>query len=93
MRGIALDRLDEVRDEVAAALELDVDVRPSGSHLVSEPDEPVVPDDDEHEEDRDDAESDPQPEHRRECSQALVIAVPLESPSRKRFGLSSALQL
>ena len=42
VRRIAAHRLDEVRDEVAAALELDVDVRPAGVRLVAQPDEAVV---------------------------------------------------
>src|SRR5438552_12873019 len=44
--GVALHRLDEVRHEVGAPLELDVDVRPRlvGPH--AQPDEPVVAGDD-----------------------------------------------
>ncbi len=60
---VAAHGLDEVRDEVGAALELDVDVRPARVRLVAEPDEPVVADGREDDEKRDDAEQDPQPEH------------------------------
>ena len=61
--GVAAHRLDEVRDEVATPLELDVDVRPARVGFVTEPDEPVVADDGEDDEERDDAEQDPEPEH------------------------------
>jgi hypothetical protein len=40
--GIAADGLDEVRDQVGAALELDFDVRPTRLDLVAQPDQPVV---------------------------------------------------
>ena len=52
VRRIALDRLHEVRDEITA-LQLHVDVGPSGLRLVPEPDEPVVADDAEDDEERD----------------------------------------
>ena len=42
VRGIALDRLDEVRDEVETALQLHVDLRPGVIHHVAELDEVVV---------------------------------------------------
>ena len=42
VRGVALDRLDEVRDQVVAAAELDVDLRPGVLGAVAQPDEPVV---------------------------------------------------
>ena len=42
MRGVALHRLDQVRDEVVPPLELDVDVRPAGLRLVPQADEVVV---------------------------------------------------
>ena len=42
VRGVALHRLDQVRDEVVPALELHVDLRPRGVDPVPEPDEAVV---------------------------------------------------
>src|SRR2546423_15579031 len=42
MCRVALDRFDEVRDEVMSPLELDVDVRPGLLHTLAERDEPVV---------------------------------------------------
>ena len=42
VRGVALDRLHQVRDQVVAPLELDVDLRPGVLHLVAQADEPVV---------------------------------------------------
>ena len=42
VRGVALDRLDQVGDEVVAALELHVDLRPGVVDLVPEPDQAVV---------------------------------------------------
>ena len=41
MGRVALDRLDQVGDQVGAALELHVDVRPAPLGLVTEPDEMV----------------------------------------------------
>ena len=42
VRGVALDRLDEVRDEVVAALELHVHLRKGVLHRLTQPDEAVV---------------------------------------------------
>ena len=42
MFGVAFDGLDEVGDEVAAAFELHVDLRPGVFELVAQPDEAVV---------------------------------------------------
>ena len=42
VRGVALDRLDEVRDQVVAAPQLYVDLRPGVLGAVPQPDEPVV---------------------------------------------------
>jgi len=39
---VPLDRRHQVRDEIVAALELDVDLRPRALHLVPEADEPIV---------------------------------------------------
>ena len=51
--GVALDRLDQVRDQVVPALELHADLRPRVVDPVPQPDEAVVPGD-EHEHDQDD---------------------------------------
>ena len=40
--GVALDRLDQIRDEVVAALELDVDLRPGVLDPVPQLDQTVV---------------------------------------------------
>ena len=58
MRHVALYGLDEVRDEVEAALELNVDVRERLLGAVTQGYEPVVRPD---EPERDDAESDIDP--------------------------------
>ena len=50
MGGVALDRLDEVRHEVGTPLELDVDVRPGLVRPLAQPDELVVPGDDQEDE-------------------------------------------
>ena len=50
VRGVALHRLDQVRDEVVPPPELDVDVRPARLGLVPQPDEAVVRVDEEEEE-------------------------------------------
>jgi hypothetical protein len=42
LRGVALDRLDEVRDQVVAALELHLDGAPGLVDLVARADQPVV---------------------------------------------------
>ena len=60
--GVALDRLDEVRDQVVALAELDVDLGPRVLGAVPQPDELVEHrDDDEqqHDDDRDDDDCDP----------------------------------
>ena len=63
VRGVALDRLDEVRDQVVAAAELDVDLGPRVLRAVPQPDEPVVDEDEEEEQRRDDHDDDHQPDH------------------------------
>ncbi len=71
---VSAHRLDEVRDEVAATLELDVDVRPAGVRLVAQPDEAVVADHRQHDDEGDDAEDDPEPEHASPSLEALERA-------------------
>jgi len=56
---VALDRLDEVRDEVVAPLELDVDLRPGLLRPVPERDQPVVGEDEPDQYEDDDANDDP----------------------------------
>ena len=58
MRGIALHGLDEVRNEVPAPLQLDVDVGPRLTHALTQRDEAVVPTDDERDDQPDDDERD-----------------------------------
>ena len=66
VRGVPLDGLDEVRDEVGAPAQLDVDVRPARLGLVADADEAVVRIDDVQAEHDEDGERDPQHErHRR----------------------------
>ena len=56
--GVALDRLDQVADQVVPAGELDVDLAPGLLHEVAQPDQAVVgrdgPADDDHQQDDDD---------------------------------------
>jgi hypothetical protein len=54
VRGVALDGLDEIRDEVPASLQLDVDVGPGFLHALTQRDEPVVHGDEEEREDHED---------------------------------------
>ena len=60
---VALDRLDEVRDQVVAAAELDVDLRPGVVDAVPQPDEPVVEDDEREPEEDGDRDADDDPGH------------------------------
>ena len=57
---VALDRLDQVRDEVVPAVQLDVDLPPGLLHQVPQPDEAVVRADDPDEGDHDDHDDDDQ---------------------------------
>src|ERR671934_155255 len=61
--GVALDRLDEVRDQVVAAPQLDVDLRPRVLGAVPQPDELVVHPDDDQEQQDDDRDDDDHPDH------------------------------
>jgi len=63
VRGVALHRRDEVRDEVVAAAQLDVDLPPRLLDEVALPDEAVVARHDAQCEERDDAEDDVQDGH------------------------------
>ena len=56
---VALDRLDQVRDQVVAALELDVDLRPGFLGAISERDEAVVGEDEPKDDEDDDSKDDP----------------------------------
>ena len=58
MCGVALDRLDEVRDQVMAALQLDVDLAPRLLHQVAELDQAVVDADRPQDEQHDDTDDD-----------------------------------
>ena len=64
VRGIALDRLDEVGDEVAAPLQLDIHLRPAVVHAVAEPDQPVVGEHDCGGDQREHRSADQRPRHR-----------------------------
>jgi len=52
--GVALDRLHQVRDQVVAPLELDVDLRPGVVDPVPQPDQAVVAEDEDEDEEDDD---------------------------------------
>ena len=58
MGGISLYRVHEVRDEVVAALELHVDVRPGLLGAVDERHEVIIDKDEDDEDDRDDDKKD-----------------------------------
>ena len=60
MRGIPLDGLDEVADEVMATGELDVDLAPRLLHQVAQLDEAVVDPDGPQDENQDDDDDDDQ---------------------------------
>jgi len=63
VRGVALHGLDEVRDEVVAPLELNVDIGPRLLHALAQRDQPVVRRDEE-QDDRDDDDGDDDRFHR-----------------------------
>src|SRR5205085_3758951 len=71
VRGVSLDRLHEVRDQVVAAPELDVDLRPGVVDAVPRPDEPVEGIDRVEDGYEEEPEDDPEPEH------GLMVATPL----------------
>ena len=68
VRRVALDRLDEVRDEIPPALELDLDLRPRVVDAVPVADEPVVERDREDDQEQDDHDQDDQPDHGRDST-------------------------
>ena len=64
MRGVALDRLDEVADQVVAAGELDVDLTPGLLHEIAQFDQAVVGrDGPQDEREHDDADDDQRSDH------------------------------
>ncbi len=63
VRGVALDRLDQVGDEVVAPLELHADLRPRGVDAVAQLDEPVVARDEPDHEHQDDGDDDDPDDH------------------------------
>jgi len=42
MRSIAFDRVHQIRDEIIAALELDINVRPSFFGAINQPDKAII---------------------------------------------------
>ena len=66
MADVALDRVDQVGDQVVPALELDFDLRPGFLGPVPRRDEPVVGEDQPEHDENDDPDNDP-------CAQGLVI--------------------
>jgi hypothetical protein len=73
---IALDRLNEIRNQVVAPLQLDVDVRPARVDLVAQPDEAVEEVDGDDEQEHDDADHDVGKDHVRSLARTLVVAAP-----------------
>ena len=63
VRGVALHRLDQVRNQVVALLELHVDVGKGLADALAERDQPVVGRKCEKHEDDEDAENDPAGRH------------------------------
>jgi hypothetical protein len=61
--GVALDGLDEVRDQVPPPLQLDLDLRPGVVDAVPQPDEAVVQDDQGDRDQRDQDEQQDHPDH------------------------------
>src|SRR5437762_9809544 len=72
--GVALDRLDQVRDQVRAALELHVDVRPRLLGSLAEPDELVVPRAGGDDQPRDDEEKNPAADAHRATLPRAILA-------------------
>jgi hypothetical protein len=68
VRRVALDRLDEVRDQVPPALQLDLDLRPRVVDAVPQPDEPVVEGDENDGRQRQHGEDHERPDHPRDST-------------------------
>src|SRR5213082_2476692 len=85
--GVALHRLDQVRDQVRAALELHVDVRPRLLGSLAEPDELVVPRDGGDDQPRDDEEKNPAAGANRETLPRAILA-----SGRRKHGSLRALR-
>ena len=81
VRRVALDALDEVRNEVPAALELDLDLRPGVVDAVAVPDEPVVERDEHDRDDDDQPDDDEDPDHDAADSSAAARATKIMSSS------------
>ena len=81
VRGVALDRLDQVRDQVPAPLQLHLDLRPRVVDAVPQPDEAVVEDADRDREEREYGEDHDRPDHSptltRLCSGIAGYAAPV----------------
>ena len=78
---IPLDALDEVGDEIPAALELNLDLRPGVVDAVPQPDEPVVERDEHQRDDDDQPEDDEEPDHGATDSTAVARATKIMSSS------------
>jgi hypothetical protein len=65
VRRVPLDGLDEVRDQIPAALELDLDLRPGVVHAVPLLNEAVVEGDEQQPDDHDDRDDHDDPDHGR----------------------------
>ena len=63
VRGVGLDRLDQVRDQIDTALELHVDLGPGVLHLVAAADQTVVHEDAEQHQQHDDRNDNQQDSH------------------------------
>ena len=97
MGGVALDGLDEVGDEVDAALELDVDLRPRVLDLVAPADQAVVRGDEVDRHEHHDGDHDDEPNHGGSVSEpSREVRPPLDKrPSREvrpPFGIDSPVR-
>jgi hypothetical protein len=63
VRRVAANGLDQIRNQVRTALELHVDVRPTGVGLVPQANEAVVAEHEDDPEDDNNTDDDPEPEH------------------------------
>ena len=76
---VALHRLDEVRDQVVAPPQLDVDLGPAVLGAVAQPDEPVVDRDRGQRHDQDEHDEDDHPDHVSTLNRGPVIVLPCGS--------------